>query len=105
MFEPSVENTLVAFAAKTCSAAEEGLAANSPFTAALLRRLAEPGLDVRTALDLVRREVLEETGYKQKPLVSGSLSESCFARSNPAGRTRVSAKQADGKNQVYGTRC
>jgi hypothetical protein len=75
VFEPSVDNTLVAFAAKTASAADAGRAANSPFTAALVKHLAEPGLDVRTAMDQVRRELLKETGYIQGLRVSGSLSE------------------------------
>src|SRR5262245_32247060 len=42
-------DTLIAFAAKAGSVAEDGQGANSPYTSALVRHLATPGLDVLLA--------------------------------------------------------
>jgi hypothetical protein len=66
-------NTLIAYAAKGGSAAEDGDATHSPFTAALLDNLFVPGLDVRLALGRVRDEVLKTTNNRQEPFVYGSL--------------------------------
>jgi uncharacterized caspase-like protein len=71
--EPSGPNTLVAFAAKGGSPAEDGDAEHSPFTAALLHNLFVPGLDVRLAFGRTRDEVLQKTNNRQEPYVYGSL--------------------------------
>src|SRR5262249_60751407 len=72
--EPTTPDTLVAFAAKAGSTASDGDGTvNSPFTAALLRHIATPGLDVRLALGRVRDEVMETTRPRQEPFVYGSL--------------------------------
>jgi hypothetical protein len=71
--EPVQSDTLVAFAAKANSTADDGSGANSPFTAALLNHLAVPGRDVRIAFGFVRDEVLKATRNKQEPFVYGSL--------------------------------
>ncbi|MBZ5589910.1 MAG: hypothetical protein LAO05_15245, partial [Acidobacteriia bacterium] len=52
--EPTVADTLIAFAAKAGSTALDGEGANSPFTAALVRHIATPGLDIRLAFGQVR---------------------------------------------------
>ena len=54
--------------------AADGGGRNSPYTAALLRYLEEPGLEVRFMFAGVRDEVLRTTGGKQKPFTYGSLS-------------------------------
>src|SRR5580704_5526673 len=71
--EPMTSDTLVAFAAKAGSTALDGDGQNSPFTAALIKHIAEPGLDVRLAFGQVRDEVLLATGRRQEPFVYGSL--------------------------------
>ena len=48
--EPTTSDTLVAFAAKGGSLAADGEGGNSPFTKALVKHIATPGLDVRIAL-------------------------------------------------------
>ncbi len=42
--EPSMSDTLVAFAAKAGAVASDGDGTNSPFAAALVKYIAEPGL-------------------------------------------------------------
>ena len=71
--EPARPNTLIAFAAKGGSTAFDGDAKNSPFTSALLKHLARPGLELGKAFRLVRDDVMNATGNKQEPFVYGSL--------------------------------
>jgi caspase domain-containing protein len=71
--EPAISNTLMAFATKPNAIAEDGKGSNSPFTAALVKHLLTPGLDLRIALGHVRDEVLASTGNRQEPYVTGSL--------------------------------
>ena len=71
--EPATTDTLVAFAAKAGSTADDGRGANSPFTTALLKHLTVPGRDVRIALGYVRDDVIKATGNRQEPFVYGSL--------------------------------
>jgi hypothetical protein len=71
--EPASPNTLIAFAAKAGSTASDGDSQNSPFTAALVKYLARPGLDLRKAFGFTRDDVLKATNNKQEPFVYGSL--------------------------------
>jgi uncharacterized caspase-like protein len=71
--EPSTTNTLVAFAAKAGLTALDGNSRNSPYAAALVKYIAQPGLDLRRALGFVRDDVLQATGNRQEPYVYGSL--------------------------------
>jgi Caspase domain len=71
--EPTGMNTLIAFAAKGGSPAEDGDGDHSPFTTALLDNLFVPGLDVRLAFGRARDEVLKKTANRQEPYVYGSL--------------------------------
>ncbi len=73
MVEPNSPNTLVAFAAKAGSTADDGDTANSPFTTALVKHLPIPGLDVRKAFGFVRDDVLKVTNNRQEPFIYGSL--------------------------------
>jgi len=71
--EPTSPNTLIAYAAKAGSTAQDGDSKNSPFTIALSKHLTTPGLDVRRAFGFVRDDVLKDTGNRQEPFVYGSL--------------------------------
>jgi caspase domain-containing protein len=71
--EPATPNTLIAFAARAGSTADDGDGLNSPFTAALLKHIAQPGVDIQMALRRVRDEVLRSTGNRQEPFHYGSL--------------------------------
>src|SRR5450755_3918266 len=71
--EPTSSNTLIAYAAKAGSTAQDGDANNSPFALALAKHLTTPGLDVRRAFGFVRDDVLKVTSNRQEPFVYGSL--------------------------------
>jgi hypothetical protein len=64
---------MVAFAAKAGSTASDGDSRNSPYTTALVKYIATPGLDLRKAFGFVRDDVMKNTGNKQEPFVYGSL--------------------------------
>jgi uncharacterized caspase-like protein len=71
--EPPTSNTLVAFATKAGSVADDGYGENSQYAAALVKYIAEPGVDLRVAFGRVRDEVLKKTSNRQEPFVYGSL--------------------------------
>ena len=71
--EPTMSDTLVAFAAKAGAVASDGDGANSPFASALVKYIALPGLDLRLAFGRVRDDVLAATKNRQEPFVYGSL--------------------------------
>ena len=91
--EPAMSNTLIAFAAKAGSTANDGEGAHSPFTTALLKHLTAPGLDLRIAFGKVRDEVLASTGARQEPHVYGSLGGTTIALV-PAGEVSGAATAA-----------
>ena len=64
----------MAYAAKEGTVASDGDGRNSPYSAALLGHLAEPGLEVGLMFRKVRDAVLASTGGRQEPFVYGSLS-------------------------------
>jgi invasion protein IalB len=66
-------DTLVAFAAKAGSTADDGDGRNSPFVQSLVSNLGKPGLDLRMAFGLVRDNVLSITKNRQEPWLYGTL--------------------------------
>ena len=71
---PTGSDTLVAYAAKENTIADDGNGRHSPYATALLKHIATPNLDVRLLFGRVRDEVLARTGGKQEPFTYGSLS-------------------------------
>ncbi len=71
--EPAASETLIAFAAKAGAVANDGDGQHSPFAAAIIKYITEPGVDIRLALGRVRDDVLRSTGNHQEPFVYGSL--------------------------------
>jgi Caspase domain len=66
------DSTLVAYAAKEGTTAEDGKGNHSPFTEALLRRIASP-VDVRRLFGYVGEDVLAATSRRQEPWLYGRL--------------------------------
>ena len=84
--EPAMSDTLIAFAAKAGAVASDGDGANSPFATALVKHIAEPGLDLRLAFGRVRDDVLKSTGNRQEPFVYGSLGGQTMSLVPPAAK-------------------
>lgn len=70
--EPNA-GTLVIYAAKDGQTASDGDGGNSPFTLALLKNLAKPGVEIRRMFDNVRDDVQEFTRQRQLPYTYGSV--------------------------------
>ncbi|WP_454620432.1 caspase family protein [Bradyrhizobium cenepequi] len=70
--EPNA-GTLVVYAAKDGQTASDGDGGNSPFTLALLKNLAKPGVEIRRMFDNVRDDVQEFTRQRQLPYTYGSV--------------------------------
>ncbi len=66
--------TLVVYAAKHGQIALDGRGEHSPFTAAFLKWVSTPGVEVNKLFRLVRDDVLEATSGVQEPFAYGSLS-------------------------------
>ena len=97
--EPESPNTLIAFAAKAGSTASDGDSKNSPFTAALVKYLPKPGLDLRRAFGYARDDVLKATNNKQEPFIYGSLGGDDVALVAASDQTTVeTTKQLDEKS-------
>jgi tetratricopeptide (TPR) repeat protein len=67
------EGVMIAYATQPDRIAADGDGRNSPFTAALLKNLPAPGVELRTMFTRVRSEVLRATGGVQRPETSDSL--------------------------------
>lgn len=65
--------TFVGFATQPGNVALDGQTDNSPFTKAIIKHLAVPGLDIGVMMRRVREEVIAETDGKQVPWSNSSL--------------------------------
>jgi hypothetical protein len=74
---------LIAYATAPGSVAMDGDGTNSPFTTALARHIAAPGLEVRQMLTRVLADVQTATGSKQRPWVNESLDSDFYFVSKP----------------------
>ena len=69
---------LIAYSTDPGAVALDGKGVNSPYTTALARHLATPGLEIQSALTRVRADVSEATGGAQHPWHNASLSREVF---------------------------
>jgi hypothetical protein len=78
------KGTLIAYATAPGKVAQDGDGANSTYTTALLKVLAEPGLAVESVFKRVRSEVSRMTGDAQSPWEASSLTgDFYFVGANP----------------------
>lgn len=98
--EPSKPNTLIAFAAKAGSTADDGTGPHSPFTTALLKHLTTPGLDLRQAFGRVRDDVMKATDNRQEPFVYGSLGGDTVSLVPEPPRQTIASAQGSGDQQA-----
>jgi hypothetical protein len=88
-------SVLVVYAAREGTTAEDGLDRNSPFTAALLKYIGTPGLEVNFLFRAVRDDVLKATKLEQEPFVYGTLSKQSIYLNGPPTVVRpASAEEA-----------
>jgi hypothetical protein len=68
----------IAFSTQPGNIALDGQGRNSPFTAALLRHIGEPGADIHEVMRRVRSDVVQATGQTQVPWENSSLVDQVF---------------------------
>ncbi len=85
-------SSFIAFSTSPGAVAMDGSGRNSPFAAALLRHMGEPGQSVNDLMIAVRRDVLKETREFQRPFETGSLLDRF--EFTPAGEPAIAAKPA-----------
>ena len=83
--ETEVEGALVMFAASGGEVATDGSGGNSPFARSLARRMAQPGLSIRSLGSMVKADVVADTGGKQTPFTSMNMATRDFPLVNAAG--------------------
>jgi hypothetical protein len=64
---------LIGFATSPGDVAADGEGRNSPFTTALLKHLAEPGVEIQQVMTRVKRDVFDSTKSNQEPWHNSSL--------------------------------
>lgn len=74
----------IAFSTQPGNIALDGNGRNSPFTAALLTHIAEPGADIHAVMRRVRADVVQATGQTQVPWENSSLVDQVFLASADA---------------------
>jgi uncharacterized caspase-like protein len=72
--------TLITFATSPDTVALDGLGKNSPFTAAMLKYIRTPGLEIRSMLTRVRADVIKATNERQVPWDHSSLTGDFYFR-------------------------
>jgi uncharacterized caspase-like protein len=74
--------TIVVYATAADQVAADGSGRNSPFTAALLKRLQEAGLEIGTMFRRIAADVNEQTNGRQRPELLISLTDEYYLNQN-----------------------
>jgi len=81
--DASGEGSLIVYSTQPNNVALDGAGRNSPFTAALIKHVGTPGLEVRQMISKVRGDVLQSTDHRQTPWDSSSLVGDVFLAGPP----------------------
>ena len=99
----STTGVLLAFSTAPGQVALDGVSAkkNSPFTAALLSHLETAGLEIKSLLARVTKDVVEETKGKQRPWQNSSLEGDFYFLPPPATTSAPAAQSAANVEIVF----
>ena len=91
--------TFIAYATAPGQLAADGKEKHSPFTAAMLQHLTEPGLEISQLMHKVRNTVIDVTDARQVPWESSSLRGPFILNLGPAnGPSSIGASMPSGSN-------
>ncbi len=90
-------STMISFSTEPGRTASDGTGVNSPYTAALLKRIREPGVLLERMLQTVRQDVIDSTAPDQVPWDNSSIKAPFMFRS--AGWSEVLIDSGD--DEVY----
>ena len=85
------EGSLIVYSTQPNNVALDGAGRNSPFTAALLKHVITPGIEVRQMLSRVRGDVLSATERRQTPWDSSSLTGDVYLAGAPTSPPAIAA--------------
>jgi Caspase domain len=85
---------LIGFATSPGDVAADGEGRNSPFTKALLKNIATPGLEIQQLMTRVKAEVYETTKESQEPWHNSSLRTELYLGGAPAAPEPIVEKQS-----------
>jgi hypothetical protein len=85
------EGSLIVYSTQPNNVALDGAGRNSPFTAALLKHVVTPGIEVRQMLSRVRGDVLSATERRQTPWDSSSLTGDVYLAGAPSSQAPIAA--------------
>jgi TPR repeat protein len=98
------EGSLIVYSTQPNNVALDGAGRNSPFTAALLKHVITPGIEVRQMLSRVRGDVLAATERRQTPWDSSSLTGDIYLAGAPVAQalaaTPAPVAPAPGKSEA-----
>src|SRR5581483_10116319 len=83
------EGSLIVYSTQPNNVALDGAGRNSPFTAALLKHVVTPGIEVRQMLSRVRGDVLAATERRQTPWDSSSLTGDVYLGGAPSSQPPI----------------
>ncbi len=86
--------TLIVYATAPGSVADDGDGRNGVFTGHLLKQMRQPGLEVDRMLRLTRKDVMTETGRKQVPWSSSSLTGVFYFKEGTVQKQSPAIKKA-----------
>ena len=86
---------MIVYATEPGKVALDGTGRNSPFTGALLRHIDTEGASIGDVMIAVRNDVLSETGGKQRPFESASLTGQFFFKPKPEQTADKSSSSSD----------
>jgi uncharacterized caspase-like protein len=69
---------IIAFATAPGDVAEDGEGQNSPFTTALIKHMATPGIELEQMMKRVKKDVYTATNKRQQPWVNSALRDEIF---------------------------
>jgi tetratricopeptide (TPR) repeat protein len=69
---------IIAFATAPGDVAEDGAGENSPFTTALIKHIATPGIELEQMMKRVKKDVYIATNKRQQPWVNSALRDEVF---------------------------
>lgn len=87
--EATGEGSLIVYSTQPNNVALDGAGRNSPFTSALLKHIATPGLEVRQMISKVRGDVLQATEKRQTPWDSSSLVGDVYLAGPPPAQAPI----------------
>ena len=100
--ETTARDTLIAFAAAPGQEAADGSDKNSPFTAALLRHIPRPGVEVSVMLKEVAGDVRRETRNAQRPQQLSDMSRTFYFAGTQAAAAPAPAAEKPAPAPVQG---